>query len=78
MRGGGRAALGGAVALFALYLVNVFLGAAQAGVLLGDVAEMLTLFGACVCFVIAILGLERGANAARENRQAVSKQGGET
>ena len=45
--------------LFAVFLVNIILGAARIGVILGDVGEMLTLFGASIFFVIAVLGLER-------------------
>lgn len=45
--------------LFAIFLFNIILGAARGGVFLSDVGEMLALFGACICFVIAVLALER-------------------
>ncbi|WP_205853281.1 hypothetical protein [Zhengella mangrovi] len=75
MRGFDRYAMAGAVGLFAVFLLNVTLGAARFGAFLSDVGEMLVLFGCCIFFVIAILGLERRA---REAGREVSKQGGET
>jgi hypothetical protein len=61
--------------LFAVFLANVLLGAFRFGAVLGDVVEMLALFGACVFFVIAVLGLERREIASGPK---VSKQGGES
>ena len=61
--------------LFGIFLLNVTLGAARIGAFLGDIGEMLVLFGFCILFVIAILGFERRA---REAGRDVSKQGGET
>jgi hypothetical protein len=40
----------------------VVAGAAGMGVFLSDVAEMLTLFVACVCFVLAMLAHERSVS----------------
>lgn len=54
-----RYALTGAGVLLALFVANIALGAAKAGVFLGDVGEMLVLFGASVLFVAAILRMER-------------------
>lgn len=48
-------------AIFLLFFSNVIAGAAGLGVFLSDVGEMLTLFAACVCFVIAFLAYERAA-----------------
>jgi hypothetical protein len=59
-----------ASALFALFLFNLILGAAQKSVFLSDVGEMLALFGACISFVIAVLVLERRR---RESSSEVSK-----
>ncbi|MFP1631158.1 hypothetical protein ACLB6G_05420 [Zhengella sp. ZM62] len=75
MRGYAHYALAGAAGLFGIFLLNVMLGAAHAGGFLSDVGEMLVLFGFCILFVIAIIGLERRA---REAGRKVSKQGGET
>ena len=72
---GENIAFTGAGILFAVFLANVLLGALRIGAVLGDVVEMLVLFGACVFFVIAVLGLERRASA---SSQEVSKQGGES
>ncbi len=47
--------------IFLLFFSNVIAGAAGLGVFLSDVGEMLTLFAACVCFVIAFLAYERAA-----------------
>ena len=54
----GTPALTAALIFFVLYLGNVMLGASGAGVLLGDVAEMLMIFIAVVFFVIGVLGRE--------------------
>ncbi len=45
--------------IFAVYFANVVAGAAGLGVFLNDLWEMLTLFTACITFVIATLALER-------------------
>jgi hypothetical protein len=47
--------------IFFVFFSNVVAGAAGIGVFLSDVGEMLTLFAACVCFVIAMLAHERSA-----------------
>ncbi len=57
-------------AVFLVYFSNVVAGAAGIGVFLSDVGAMLTLFAACICFVIAMLAHERsetGANASPGN-----------
>ena len=63
----GRPALAAALICFGAYYSNVMLGASGAGVLLGDVAEMLMLLVAVVFFVIGIL-----------EREALEKSKGET
>lgn len=74
MRGNGIAfAIAGI--LFAVFLVNVLLGAFRIGAVLSDVFEMVVLFGASIFFVIAVLGLERSESDSGPN---VSKQGGES
>lgn len=50
--------------IFLVYFSNVVAGAAGVGVFLSDVWEMLTLFIACICFVVAMLAHERSAKAA--------------
>jgi hypothetical protein len=45
--------------IFSVYFANVIAGAWGAGVFLNDLWEMLTLFAACITFVIATLALER-------------------
>jgi len=47
------------------FLSNVIAGASGIGVFLSDVGSMLTLFAACICFVVAILARERAATTAR-------------
>jgi len=47
--------------IFLVFFSNVVAGAAGIGVFLSDVGEMLTLFAACVCFVVAMLAHERSA-----------------
>jgi len=49
-------------AIFFVFFSNVAAGAAGLGTFLSDVGEMLSLFAACACFVIAILAYEREAN----------------
>ena len=55
-----------ALVLFLAFFANVSSGAAGQGVVLGDVAEMLTLFGAAILFVIGVL--LREAADRRENK----------
>jgi hypothetical protein len=69
-----KIAFAGSGILFAAFFANVLLGALRIGAVLGDVVEMLVLFGACILFVIAVLGLERRENASSPK---VFKQGGE-
>ncbi|MGB5864245.1 MAG: hypothetical protein WBG95_08075 [Sulfitobacter sp.] len=46
------------IVVFAIYFGNVSLGAFTGTVILGDVGEMLVLFGATILFVVAILKKE--------------------
>lgn len=50
-----------AIILFAVFTVNVALGAASNSAFLNDVGEMLVLSGVAVLFVIAILKKEADA-----------------
>lgn len=50
--------LAASVIVFALYFCNVALGAFAGAAFLGDVGEMLVLFGATILFVVAILQKE--------------------
>jgi len=59
-----RLALIGALTLFVLFFTNVSMGAAGHGVFMGDVAEMLVLFGSSVLFVIGVL-IREARNAPR-------------
>ena len=59
--GNGNAALLAAAAAFLVFFANVAIGAAGGPPFLSDLAEMLTLFLACVLFVVAILARERAA-----------------
>jgi len=47
--------------VFCVYFANVVAGAAGIGAFLSDVGGMLTLFAACICFVVAMLASERSA-----------------
>jgi len=49
--------------LFLAFVLNVVLGAITGSPLLGDVPEMLVLFAASICFVVAILHRERGSRS---------------
>ena len=48
--------------VFAVFFVNVALGAFANAAVLGDVGEMLVLFAAAILFVIAILKKEADRN----------------
>ncbi len=48
----------GAFALFVVFLTNVLVGAFGGTQFLGDVGEMLLLYGASLAFVVAILQRE--------------------
>ncbi|SDW22341.1 hypothetical protein SAMN05444358_101256 [Ruegeria halocynthiae] len=50
-----------AVALFAVFVVNVALGALSSSPFLGDVGEMLVLFAASIFFVVAVLRREEAS-----------------
>ncbi|MGF1527956.1 MAG: hypothetical protein ACFCBW_14365 [Candidatus Competibacterales bacterium] len=52
----------GALICFLAFFGNVTLGATGLGVILGDVAEMLTLFVACILFAIGVLAREAAEN----------------
>ncbi|MBD3677329.1 MAG: hypothetical protein HUJ27_02895 [Rhodobacteraceae bacterium] len=60
-------ALLAAAALFTIYFVNVAFGAFVGTPFFGDVAEMLLLGAASVCFVIAILKEEADAKIRTED-----------
>lgn len=47
--------------IFLVFFSNVVAGATGIGVFLSDLGEMLTLFAACICFVVAMLAHERAA-----------------
>jgi hypothetical protein len=55
-----------ALLLFGVFAANVILGSARQPVFMNDVSEMLTLFGACIFFVVAVLILERDKNSTNE------------
>ncbi len=50
-----------AAVLFAIFLVNVALGAFSGSPFLGDVGEMLMLFAASIAFVVAVLRREEAS-----------------
>ncbi len=50
--------LGASAIVFAIYFMNVALGAFGGTAFLGDVGEMLVLFAASILFVVAILQKE--------------------
>ena len=54
-------ALWSAIALFAIFAVNVAMGAISNAAFLSDVGEMLLLFAASIAFVAAILQREDAA-----------------
>ncbi len=64
--------------IFLLFFSNVIAGAAGLGVFLSDVGEMLTLFAACVCFVIAFLAYERAATDTQSQSENEETNGGGT
>lgn len=57
LRTGGPALLA-ALICFIVYFSNVAMGAAGAGIFLGDISEMLMLFVSAVLFVIGVLQRE--------------------
>jgi hypothetical protein len=64
--------------IFFAFFSNVVAGAAGVGVFLSDVGEMLTLFAACVCFVIAFLAYERAATDTQSQSENEETKGGGT
>ena len=54
--------LAASLAMFAVFAVNVALGAASGSAFLSDVGEMLVLFAASALFVVAILKQEAARN----------------
>ncbi len=52
--------------LFLLFFANVVAGSLGIKVFLTDIQEMLTLFAACIFFVVVILFRERAAGARNE------------
>ncbi|MFV1853138.1 MAG: hypothetical protein ACMZ66_20895 [Thalassospira sp.] len=57
--------MGIAVVLFAIYFLNVFLGAVAGNQILKDVFEMLVLAASTLFFVIAILKSEAAAKKSK-------------
>lgn len=55
MKKNGTSAFALALLLFAVFAINVAMGALRAGVFLNDVSEMLMLFAAVICFVVGII-----------------------
>ena len=72
----GRPPLIAALVCFLIYFGNVAMGAAGLGVLLGDVAEMLTLFAAALLFVVGVLAREAAMASANGNTNDQSLKGG--
>lgn len=64
--------------IFLAFFSNVVAGAAGLGVFLSDVGEMLTLFAACICFVVAFLAYERAANDTQSQSENEETKGGGT
>ena len=64
--------------IFLVFFSNVIAGDAGLGVFLSDVGEMLTLFAACVCFVIAFLAYERTATGTQSQSENAETKGGDT
>ena len=62
--------------IFLVFFSNVVAGAAGLGVFLSDVGEMLMLFAACVCFVIAFLAYERAATDTQSEPENEETNGG--
>ena len=58
--------LAAAAVVFAIYFLNVALGAFAGAAFLGDVGEMLVLFAASILFVVAILQKEAAAKKSRD------------
>lgn len=54
-----------ALAAFCVFFSNVSIGAATGSAFLSDVGEALTLFAACVCFVVAVLQREGSARRSK-------------
>ena len=61
--------------LFLLFFANVVIGSFGQAVFLSDIPEMLTLFAACIFFVIGILFRERRAK--EQSSQSKSNVNGE-
>ena len=65
----GRIVLFGALICFLIFFGNVAAAAAGLGAILGDVAEMLTLFAASLLFVSGVLMLELADNRNTDPRK---------
>ncbi|MEM7189201.1 MAG: hypothetical protein AAF439_06290 [Pseudomonadota bacterium] len=59
--------LAASVIVFAIYFLNVAMGAFASAAFLGDVGEMLVLFVASILFVVAILQKEADRERNRGN-----------
>ena len=60
-----------AAGLFAVFSVNVLLGAISGSAFLNDIGEMLVLFAASIAFVVGILAREK---AAKTNQSKLTKR----
>jgi hypothetical protein len=58
-----------AIVLFAIFTINVALGAFSGSAFVGDVGEMLILFGASIAFTGAILRAERAKKSNDEHHE---------
>ena len=57
-----------AALLVIVFVVNVVIGSVAGNPILGNVAEMLLLFGASILFVTAVLKKEAERDAAKQNQ----------
>ena len=64
-----------AAALFAVFALNVGMGAFGGGPFLGDVGEMLLLFAASIAFVVAILKREAAEKDKKKTLRPKDVQG---
>ena len=62
MKKNGTTAFALALLFFAVFAIDVAMGAFRVGAFLNDVSEMLMLFAAVVCFVVGILARAAAIN----------------
>jgi hypothetical protein len=60
--------------IFAVFFANVVTGATGGKVFLSDLGEMLTLFTACISFVVAVLHQERLKSGMPSQTDAANKR----